>query len=220
MQDPTSKATLPIARATDVATGHRRPMSAAQSRAILMLLLSVAAPCTTSAEHGTVHGVTIINAGIYELKLGRSIAARNRTGHAHYAVTAKRLIRRTTDVPAQLCLSFGFEYIVLGAPADAVVPIRMITRFPSSGLRHPESQAIIHHDEVVVTRAIGKVHFRSFTLESPTELVPGLWTLELWHKDRKLAAQSFTLTVPCADCAPDAPLPLFCERPIAAIPSP
>lgn len=179
--------------------------------------MAIVLPCRASAASGKVDGATIINAGIYELKLGRRMGTGTMAGQAHHSVTAKRLIRRTADIPAHQCLSFGFEYVIHGTPADAAVPIRMVTRFPSPGLRHPETQAVTLRDEIVVTRAIGKVHFRSFTLESPAELVPGPWTLELWHKDQKLASQTFTLTIPCADCAPDAPPPMLCERPVAAI---
>lgn len=186
-------------------------------RTALAALLAIAAACPASAQPGAVDGAAILNAGIYELDLGRKIAGRNRSGLAHHIVTAKRLNRRATDIPARLCLSFGFEYVILGAPTDVAVPIRMITRFPSPGLRDPETKAVAHRDEIVINRVIGKVHFRSFTLERPSDLVPGLWTFELWYKDRKLAEQSFTLSVPCADCTPHEPQPMSCAHLMAAV---
>ena len=189
------------------------------SQAVQAVLMAIMLPSRASAASGKVDGATIINDGIYELKLGRRMGTLTMAGQAHHFVTAKRLIRRTADIPAHQCLSFGFEYVILGTPA-AAVPIRMVTRFPSPGLRHPETRAVTLRDEIVVTRAIGKVHFRSFTLESPAELVPGPWTLELWHKDQKLASQTFTLTISCADCAPHEAPPMLCERPVAAVRGP
>lgn len=218
MLNHTSTPDLAANGATDAAT---RPLWLAATgplrRTALAALFVIAAACPASAQPGAVDGAAILNAGVYELDLGRKIAGRNRSGLAHHIVTAKRLNRSTTDIPARLCLSFGFEYVILGAPTDAAVPIRMITRFPSPGLRDPETKAVAHRDEIVINRVIGKVHFRSFTLEHPSDLVPGLWTFELWYNDRKLAEQGFTLTVPCADCAPHEPQPMSCVRQTAAV---
>jgi hypothetical protein len=69
----------------------------------------------------------------------------------------------------------------------------MVTKFPRAGLHDPQTNETIYRNETVVTRSIGKLHFRSYTLEEQWELVPGVWTFELWSHDRKLGEQSFTL---------------------------
>jgi hypothetical protein len=43
-----------------------------------------------------------------------------------------------------------------------------------------------------------------YTLEDIFELVPGVWTVELWDGERKLLTQSFTLETPAAPPRPDA----------------
>jgi hypothetical protein len=77
----------------------------------------------------------------------------------------------------------------------------MVTKFPSKGILNPETGKTVHRSEAVVHRAIGRTHFRSYTLDEPWAVVPGTWTFELWYRDRKLVEQSFTLVQPCSnDC--------------------
>jgi hypothetical protein len=149
--------------------------------------------------------------GIYELSVMKVIDDKNLAGHSWHLVTDMKLVRTTTSVPARLCTSFGFEYVIQGSPSKLEVPIRMVTRFPKPGLRNPETQETTYQHETVVSRSIGQVHFRSYTLESTWELVPGIWTFELWYGSRKLAEQSFTVTPSCAECGEEEPRRRSCE---------
>lgn len=48
-----------------------------------------------------------------------------------------------------------------------------------------------------MTRTIGReAGYVDYGFDDPWELVPGTWTIELWHGDRKLATQSFTVVRP------------------------
>jgi hypothetical protein len=190
-------------------------------KAALALLCLIAAPLGVWAQSVSIERMNIANAGIYELKIKKTIGDPNLAGRSRYVVTGVRRIRNTTSIPARMCTNFGFEYIILGAPPNADVPIKMVTIFPSVGLRNLDTGQTTYRHETVVNRSIGKVHFRTFTLESAWELVPGVWTFELWYRDRKLGEQSFTLTAPCADCKQDAPPGGSCEeRLVSAVPSP
>jgi hypothetical protein len=56
-----------------------------------------------------------------------------------------------------------------------------------------EIATLVSRDESVETTRIGDTVGALYTLDDSFELVPGIWTFELWDGDRKLLTQSFTL---------------------------
>lgn len=147
----------------------------------------------------SVDRVTITNVGIYQIETKPEGHGRTPSERPWDVVTKFRRVESTTTVPASLCVTFGFEYVISGAPIGADIPVRMVTIFPGHGIYNPETRETMYRKEAVVSRSIGRSHFRSYTLDEPWVLVPGTWTFELWHGDRKLAQQSFTLVPPCRD---------------------
>jgi hypothetical protein len=186
-------------------------------KAALALLCLIAVPLGIEVQAVSIDRVEIANAGLYELKIERTVGDANLAERSRYIVTRVRKIRSTTSIPARICTNFGFEYVIIGAPPNTDVPIKMVTIFPSAGLHNPETGQTTYRQETVVHRSIGRPHFRTYTLESAWELVPGVWKLELWYRDRKLAEQSFTLTAPCADCERDAASGRSCEERLVAV---
>jgi hypothetical protein len=47
--------------------------------------------------------------------------------------------------------------------------------------------------DYMIVNNIGATSYRGVQFEYDWELLPGIWTFEFWYKDRRLAAQSFTL---------------------------
>jgi hypothetical protein len=45
---------------------------------------------------------------------------------------------------------------------------------------------------------IGDVHWRGYAFDEPWEVVPGVWTIEIWQGDRKLLERSFTIQTDAA----------------------
>jgi len=106
-------------------------------------------------------------------------------------MTATRILETTRTIAAQLGARFGFRYRVQGhaarrlrAPADGVeIPLhressaaiqRILSRPRSSTSMRPSN------DNYVIT----------MSLESPSDLVAGTWTLEIWSGDKKLTEQT------------------------------
>lgn len=161
------------------------------------LLLMV--PTSPYAQSRLIERIDVRNAGIYDVEIARTTDDKNLVGGKKNIVSNRRNLQVTATVPARVCVSFGFEYVLLGTPTGAEVPVRMVTRFPAVGVRNPETGVTTYHHETVVLRTIGHVHFRSYTLEKEWEVVPGIWTFELWYGDRKLADRSFTLSQSCGE---------------------
>ena len=51
-------------------------------------------------------------------------------------------------------------------------------------------------NEYIEDKAVGETHLKGYTLDDDWEVVPGIWTLQVWFGDRMLAEKRFTLTKP------------------------
>jgi hypothetical protein len=154
---------------------------------LVLIFLSVSA----YAQTPVVNSVNVTDYGIYTATRHEDQPSGQGIGHA--IETDERLAAMTRTVPMQLGVHFGFHFTMVGAPAGAMVPLRMVTYFPSPGLRNPQaSQPILRH-EYTRNTAIGQPQYHDYSFDSPWELVPGTWTMEIWYGDRKLVSQSFTV---------------------------
>jgi hypothetical protein len=69
----------------------------------------------------------------------------------------------------------------------------VVALFPPPGLRDPAAKQPMLQAAYDRSDAIGKNGFLSYTFEDEWELVPGVWTLQIWNAGRKLAEQKFTV---------------------------
>ena len=97
-------------------------------------------------------------------------------------------------IPAQIGTTFGFQFRIVGKPYDAPIDLRGVVKFPSPGMIVPSSTTPVAQDQFKIQTRIGEPAYFSYTIEDSFELVPGVWTMEIWHGDRRLGAQTFTLT--------------------------
>ena len=72
-------------------------------------------------------------------------------------------------------------------------PASSVTIFPSPGLRDPASSQPKTRSEYDWSTTIGEQSFRIYTFDSDWEIVPGVWTQQLWYQGRMLAEQKFTV---------------------------
>ena len=164
---------------------------------ISLLLLAVSTEPHAQSHH--IDRVDVTNWGRYDLEIAKTIDAPHLAGRRQNLVVDRKNLELTATIAARLCVSFGFEYLLVGTPANVDVPIKMVTRFPAAGVSNPETGLTTHRHEAIVMRTIGQLHFRSYTLEREWEVVPGTWTFELWDNDRKLLERSFMLIRNCDD---------------------
>jgi Domain of unknown function (DUF3859) len=164
---------------------HRRyprlPMRAIFSA--IALLSSVVAAETQMLGVG---GAEITQLGTYEYEAASS----NKAASSEY-----RFVSSATTVPARKGAHFGFEYRLLGIPRGLQAPIRHVVIFPEGGVRTTTGQVLARKDSFI-TATIGNLYLRGYNLDEDWEVVPGVWTLQVWFGERKLAEQSFTLTKP------------------------
>jgi hypothetical protein len=161
-----------------------------------MLLFAVGA---AYAQTPYVERIEITEFGIYTVD--REIKGRDSYGVTLGIGTNVQHRETKKNFPAQIGTSFGFGYAVIGKPDGAAVNLRRVVVFPPPGLQSFPGKRVPRH-ESTVEATIGQTNHNLYSLEDSFELVPGIWTVELWYGNRKLATQSFILEKPDTSVKP------------------
>jgi hypothetical protein len=143
------------------------------------------------AQHARIDRIDIVEFGIYtaDQKLD-SISAQ---GIKRGTIVNARHAATTTTIPVQKGVQFGYRYKIKGQPAGAQVDIKLVTNYPAPGLRSPSSSTPVMRSERIRKRLIGETNIATYTLDDDFELVPGIWTFEIYDGNRKLLSKAFTL---------------------------
>ena len=144
-------------------------------------------PCL--AQDAKIDKIEIIDYGTYS---GQIVGQHIESGQQVYKIRNRQHVVTTTTIPAQLGVSFGFRYRVVGSPQGAPVTLTAVFVFPPQGLNDP-SVGHIRRQQFRITKRIGDTGNRTYRLGHSWTLVPGVWTFELWDGHRKLAAMNFTM---------------------------
>ncbi len=105
-------------------------------------------------------------------------------------VTASPTIRASMDV------EFGIRYRLSGLPNGTRGPLTLTLKFPSPGVLAYAGLVPFTEDKFTEVAPLTGYGFFTWKFIRFADLLPGQWTFEVWAKDRKLCAQSFTVIVP------------------------
>ena len=105
-----------------------------------------------------------------------------------------RLQQATTTIPALVEMKFGFQYRVVGSPSGTPVRLKCVVRLPNPGVTNPYKGKTFSSSEFHTNAVIGAIAYVGYGFDYDWEVVPGPWTLELWHEGRKLAEKTFIVT--------------------------
>ena len=163
---------------------------AAAAGATLLLLLSWPA----LAQTPRVDRVEIVDKGFYVAqRTGKTTDAPGSVLGRDNIVTKVRFLRRTPQDSARVGVSFGVRFRTIGHPQNARVGLRSVWKIPAPGIKNPKSGNVYRQSVVNFTTTMGTAHLRGYSFEQPWEVVPGVWTLQIWQGDRKLLERSFTI---------------------------
>lgn len=158
--------------------------------AFLALILCWAAP--VRAEPPSVGRAEIRWAGLYEAQIGGSITQPNTAAGRTNQLFNTRKLQATTTVEGRLGVSFGLEYALIGRPTGASVPITIVVHLPKAGLKNPARAERIYREQwTPAPKPIGGSNIVGYTFEHAWEVVPGLWSFEIWSDGQKLGEQWF-----------------------------
>lgn len=164
----------------------RRPV-----RTLFSIALMFSVVVAAVAQMLVVGGAEITQSGIYELKAtdSNNVAGTSRAPDYSFVSDA-------TTVPARKGVNFGFEYRLTGVVRGLPVPIRHVVVFPEGGLRDPKDAKVVARRQYFFDATVGNLYLRGYDLKEDWELVPGIWTLQVWYFEKKLAEKTFTLIKP------------------------
>jgi hypothetical protein len=157
-------------------------------RIVSAVFLQLAGFGVTNAQ--TIQHIDITEYGVYSMQAEKSAAAPSTAAGSIDEASSVDLVQATTVVPAQLGAAFGFRYKMSGPP-KMTVTLKNVTHVPAPGMRNPQTGNVTLTDTFFQDRKIVGEYYRLFRFTEPWEIVPGLWTLEIWEGDRALASQGF-----------------------------
>jgi hypothetical protein len=140
----------------------------------------------------TIKRIEIIDFGIYSLDKGERLSSPNTATGFRNVVSNEKLISATDTVPARLGVNFGFRFRIVGKKGTTVT-LKKVTLIPQPGIQNPKTGDTKVRSELSLEKTIGDKDFTSYGFDNPWEIVPGIWTIEFWDGDRKLASQSFNI---------------------------
>jgi hypothetical protein len=161
-----------------------------------MLCMSVLCMSSGLAHAQAIQSIEITEYGIYTTETATSAAAPGTASGKLDQVTNIKLLQSTASVPAHVGIEFGFRYKINGQPAAAPPPktgvnLKYVTHIPKPGMRNPETGNVTLTNIFYQEHKVGEELYRLYRLVEPWEIVPGIWTLEIWDGDRKLLSQDF-----------------------------
>jgi len=156
---------------------------------LLVLLL----PLIAVADAPRVDRIDITEFGIYVADTtSKTNASQTPTGTVSNLANVRHA-ETTQTVSAQLGVRFGYRYNVVGSPNGAEATLRFKTLFPAPGIRNPTTGQQMNQAEYDRAKTIGSSSYRDYGFDHDWEMVPGVWTLQIWYQDHMLAEQKFTV---------------------------
>ncbi len=104
--------------------------------------------------------------------------------------------KQTTQVPATLGVLFGFSFNLTGVTEQGSAEYKKVITHPP--IRNAKGE-IEREYSTTITRPTNNGYLYSvcgYRLNRPEELVPGVWTFEIWYHDKTIVSQSFTVLGP------------------------
>ncbi len=163
-------------------------------RIIFAVIFVVSGLSFAQAQTPRIDRLDGVKPGVVSLGEVKKVTDDNISTGERFEGGAPKSVSVTKNISIKLGTVFGVQVHIIGKPAGANVPIRIIWRYPEPGLKSPTTGTTKFSDEYTDSRRIGASPIFYWKLGEEWVLVPGIWTLELWQGDRKLLAQEFVLT--------------------------
>ena len=173
-------------------------------RAVFAICVLIASSTAVRAQ--AVQRIDITEYGIYATETASSVAEPGTASGRIEMVANTKLVQSTTAVPARVGVEFGYRYKIVGQPttalagqnnatmagqADPKVTLKYVTHIPPPGIRNPATKNVTLTNIFYQDHKVGEELYRLYRLTDSWEVVPGVWTLEIWDGDRQLVSQGF-----------------------------
>ena len=151
---------------------------------------------TAQAPSPKVERIEVARPGTYEIEVRGAVPDMSVATGNRVEAKAYKSLKVGNAVEAQVGTVIGAELTIVGSPRRAKVPLKVVWRYPAPGLTNPDSKETKTTDEYFDIQLVGEKFPIFWGLTQDWHLVPGTWTLEVWHFDRKLVTQLFEVKKP------------------------
>ena len=163
----------------------------------LLALLGAPIRAEEAPNEARIDRLELLASGFYDTTqanvTGSSPAAGSSAGVVHTLGTIA-LLPAPPAVSARIGIGFGVRFRSFGENDGASAPLRSVWRIPAPGIHNPNTGNTYRQSVADFTTTIGDTQWRGYGFDDPWEVVPGVWTIEIWQGERKLLEQSFTVT--------------------------
>lgn len=158
----------------------------------ITIVVAAALWCSV-AQAQQITSIAIVDYGIYTADVTDS--HRDAQGLLQNTSTNIRHAATTRTIRAEKGLRFGFRFRLGGTPQGREVTLKKITIYPPGGVKPPTATAPLKSDTITLSPRIGETSYTAYRFDDPWEMVPGPWVVQLWHGQRLLTEQKFTVVV-------------------------
>ncbi len=116
-----------------------------------------------------------------------------------------RFTEQTNRIPATPGVQFGFRYKITGVTEQGTAEFKKVVTHPPIKNEKGEVERQYSTTETLPTKNGYVSEVSGYSLDRPEELVPGLWTFELWYHGQKVVSQTFTVYTPTKKTPAKAP---------------
>ncbi len=152
---------------------------------------------TVAEQTPTVTGITITKVGTYTAQT-KSAPARPGQDTPTGTVGTDlnwHFVLDSPDVAGKAGTQFGVEFRLEGTPAGDGVTLHAVFTFPPQGIRNPNTGDMMHVAKIAFPNMkIGALCLIGYGFDNGWEIVPGVWTEQIWYQNRMLAERSFTVS--------------------------
>jgi hypothetical protein len=157
---------------------------------LLAGLFIVASGFGVAQAQTRVDDIKVVERGYYELSKSKTIVDSSISTGQRTEATAT-LIKSADRIELSDNTVFGFTFIVSGHPRDANVKMHVIWRYPDPGIK-TDTGKMKYSDEYDTSVQMGKKQWFYWSIGDIWQQVPtGIWTCELWYRERRLVRQDF-----------------------------
>ena len=152
---------------------------------------------TVAEQTATVTGITITKVGTYT---AQTTSAPARPGQETPTGTVGtdvnwHFVLDSPDLAGKTGTQFGIEFRLDGAPAGDNLTLHAVFIFAPQGMRNPNTGDIMLAAKVAFPNMkIGALCLVGYGFDNAWEIIPGMWTEQIWYQDRMLAERSFTVS--------------------------
>lgn len=166
---------------------------------IVGLVLSVLAGLVVAhnANAGESYSADIVEFGVYKAGNLKQVEDEPSPTGTRNKVTGLQLVEQTERIPGKLNNRFGVKWKINGPVKDENIEYIRMVKFPRPMKKADGSTQEVYRS--TKPAKVGQITYDGYGFDNEWEIIPGIWTFEIWVQGKKLAEKSLTVYAPTTE---------------------